>query len=453
MIVNDNKISFLHFGCWNDKCNISDEDVSFDSHSGNINFAFSRNFINKLDTTNIDFAIIAGDNIYPDKRVSIDINRSIIQNGDNCLGQLDIKKYFAIGNHDLDSCEYLLDELNTYGRGINKLPNKGSNIFPHTYYSEEITKNGKIEMVLIFIDTSLLAKQDKCYELLDNRYSGFLDILYNHHIGWLWNTLNKYKNYTTVVIGHAPFFYLSHKGEPKKDNPDKSSPILLVNPDLIKVYQFFKLFGVKLYLCADEHNIQHFYDKTCKIHHIICSAGAKGDVCINYIKYLVNKQNQRGGNEKIDAIDIIKNRLQAFITNNQNKTYNDELISAFFEDNSSINFVITINNDKYNFEILKVALTHGIIKIKYSDDNKFSFEYFIEDNINKTLTNINTIDANNNHYITMNDGSLFIKKFDFNEIIKSLKQSGGDCKITNINYKTTLKELKQLYNTIKSKLS
>ena len=100
---------FIHFGCWNNDGCVKDTDLKKTMNT-------IKNFIER---NKIDFAVIAGDNYYPEKietasrKAYKNINSKIFLSGIKCL--LDavpdkVKLYVLLGNHEFDDVKYIDNE-------------------------------------------------------------------------------------------------------------------------------------------------------------------------------------------------------------------------------------------------------------------------------------------------------------------------------------------------------
>lgn len=70
------------------------------------------------------------------------------------------------------------------------------------------------------------------------------------------------------IVGHHPFYYVGHKAKKSEFNNLKEMGV---------IYDIIKKYGIKFYLCADEHNFQYLYDEEFDIHHIISGGAAGGE--------------------------------------------------------------------------------------------------------------------------------------------------------------------------------
>jgi len=232
LVGNDMERFFL-FGCWNREGCEKNENLS--------------KVIKKLKTDDFDFGIIAGDNVYP--IVNIDqggtkqkyYDPKISDAGYACLMRNISKPMFwVLGNHDVDSCEVALRQVQKNDVSFQKNDDKqtivaGKLIFPNNYYNFVSNLAN-----FIFIDTNLFDKDTNCYAGIDWKVE--LDSMLN----WVNDVLGKSKSTWNIIVGHAPIGGFRTKG----------IRMLIGYEKLLNILQRH---GNKnlIYMCADIHNFQY----------------------------------------------------------------------------------------------------------------------------------------------------------------------------------------------------
>ena len=111
-VADNNKLSILHFGCWNYGC--QQENSGLEKNIISIN--------KYLETNTPDLFLVHGDNYYPEsmeiqgvKYKEFDLIK-LTSGFKNCLNRMNFpKKHIVMGNHDI------LDNNNTYIKMIKKL--------------------------------------------------------------------------------------------------------------------------------------------------------------------------------------------------------------------------------------------------------------------------------------------------------------------------------------------
>lgn len=235
--VNNPYFQFFHFGCWNiDGCQ---EDSNL------------LNVVNVISKEEYMFGIIAGDNVYK-KAYFLDngikkkmYKKEVLDDGITCLERLNVPLFTCLGNHDVETCDILIDEVRrTKGyfqnnRLIAIEPNARW-ILPHNYY-DLIINVGDKKLHFIFIDTNLFSIDKDCYDDKNDKLNVMLK--------WLDNRL-KVNATITLIVGHVYLF-----GFKVKNN----------NEQIVQLHNVERLLDVMMknnkpmfyYLCADLHNFQH----------------------------------------------------------------------------------------------------------------------------------------------------------------------------------------------------
>jgi hypothetical protein len=255
-------ITFFHFGCWNVDGGEVDKPLykvisQIKTHQDNM------------------FGIIAGDNIYKEKKF-LDIstgqivdnippdydnvtnpiyfpkkiyNKKILDEGIDSLEGINRPLFACVGNHDMEECEILLDEIDrtsilmTRGQlSINTDISKW--IMPHNYYNLYCETNTFL-IQFIFIDTNLFIDEDDCYEHLELQRKSKLKFM----LEWLHKVLQENRADKIFIVGHVYLFGFKNKTSNQfvhLNNVELLLDVLNKSP-MKKIY----------YLCADIHNFQH----------------------------------------------------------------------------------------------------------------------------------------------------------------------------------------------------
>ncbi|XWV26395.1 hypothetical protein QJ857_gp0675 [Tupanvirus soda lake] len=223
-------IRFFFFGCWNDGGCKNNENL--------------RNVINNIDNNKhlYEFGVILGDNVYNEKGNKFhDIE--ILKDGIECISNLNLPLYIALGNHDVTQCDI-----------INEQAKKSSYwIFERNFYAIEFNKND-LNVKLIVIDTNLLA-DDKIYNSLTNSKNEPCNLPSNisnnriEMLQFLENQLKDSGNYDWIIVaGHDPLASFKLKSKTK-------GPLAKAHIDIL-----LNLMGRipnLVYICADTHNFQY----------------------------------------------------------------------------------------------------------------------------------------------------------------------------------------------------
>lgn len=211
---------FALFGCWGKGCKPT---------TGQRLVA---NDINR--DPRIEFIITAGDNIYEEKDNPEDFNEFFHANVDNCYTK---PMYSALGNHDL---EYI-DQQMRHTNGIWHLPARN--------YMININDNLRIFVV----DTNPLVEGIRTYQKyiqpIEAANAEFEKSLreFRNFVGDMVTEADLTKKFT-ICVGHHPFITNRHK--------KKGSFVPLTPSDLPDEFQTI-LRVCDMYVCADEHNLQH----------------------------------------------------------------------------------------------------------------------------------------------------------------------------------------------------
>ncbi|XWV25134.1 putative tartrate-resistant acid phosphatase type 5 [Tupanvirus deep ocean] len=223
-------IRFFFFGCWNDGGCRDNENL--------------RNVISNINSNKhlYEFGVILGDNVY-NKKGSTFHDVSVLKDGIDCIGSLNLPLYIALGNHDVTQCDIINEQA------------KKSDYwnFESNFYAVELGKNN-LKLKLIIIDTNLLA-DDKIYNSLTN----FKDEpcvlpsnIYNNKtemLQFLENQLKDYEKYDWIIVaGHDPI--ASFKVKSKTKGP-------LAKPHIDILMNSMGRIPNLVYICADTHNFQY----------------------------------------------------------------------------------------------------------------------------------------------------------------------------------------------------
>jgi hypothetical protein len=215
--VKNDVVKIIFFGCWNKGCgNDSSQKKVFE-------------LVNKHhEIYKNDFQIIAGDNIYPEKKEidGVKANKyhaKDIISGFKCLT---MKPYAIMGNHDTKKCE------------LYELEKSQNIIFPKMYYSLSV-KSNNFESVFLFLDTNLLTHENICEK----------DETKEKMFEWLRDTLPKIETNVVFIVTHVPLITIKQK---------KGSILNLLLDDynviLDELIKYSKIDFI--FLSADTHNYQ-----------------------------------------------------------------------------------------------------------------------------------------------------------------------------------------------------
>ena len=150
---------FIHFGCWNNDGCVKDTDLKKTMNT-------IKNFIER---NKIDFAVIAGDNYYPEKietasrKAYKNINSKIFLSGIKCL--LDavpdkVKLYVLLGNHEFDDVKYIDNEKYDFVKcHIFKQQQAIFRDIANTYFFTDVEANRIKDTLILFIDSTIYEEE------------------------------------------------------------------------------------------------------------------------------------------------------------------------------------------------------------------------------------------------------------------------------------------------------
>jgi len=282
--INNEELNFLFVGCWGvygkdgekedknwkeDKKKWAEKKNTYGQQSV-VNAMIK--FVN--DKGPQQAVILAGDNVYADSEIPLDddFRKKIELYGKHYSYNMDkqfqdgfIKSMstvptdhflIGVGNHDIETCETINKQLN-YKEKKWTMPALSYKIMYINKKPKEFNVN------LIFIDTNMYKKKwcfkqekllhpldDKVYPLEGQEYPK--DAI-EKQADWLGKALDKSPNTWNIVIGHIPFYCVSHK-EPK--DPTNAKKLQVLNEDLYNLMLKYAE-HIDLYMCADEHNQQY----------------------------------------------------------------------------------------------------------------------------------------------------------------------------------------------------
>lgn len=210
--------SIAFFGCWGKGC---DHGTGQEMIATNIN-----------NDPSIDFIITAGDNIYQKKKKGILTEEQFMdffqKNVDLCYAK---DMYSSLGNHDLEYYQY---QKNYHARNRRwTLPSRN--------YTIDINDDIRILM----IDTNpYFEGEEKYIEYLGNAEAGMTE--YNRSKQELEEYIASIvpDERLTICVGHHPWITNRHK--------ENGSVRDTVDPRLRGL-----MYKIDVYICADEHNLQH----------------------------------------------------------------------------------------------------------------------------------------------------------------------------------------------------
>jgi hypothetical protein len=254
-----------------------------------------------------DLPLINGVNLF-------DESLRIINTGFDCFNDNKLS-FMALGNHDVDAKYILLQQINKCFNGDSMDFNDATQqvmiktrwVLPNAYYSVRINLPNK-SLLFIIVDTNLLD-----YDYADSILDTDTQTTYiTKMLQWLDFTLKENNDCLKIVIGHIPLFYFAHKDiqfttryiqkvekdkkkkegivhaapathaddgikKDKKDKKDKKENKLPKNlSTFIQFYDCLIHNNVRIYLAADEHNLQCIQDTKNNISHITCGASPGG---------------------------------------------------------------------------------------------------------------------------------------------------------------------------------
>jgi hypothetical protein len=209
--------------------------------------------------------ILAGDNVYSDSEIPLDdkfkndielygkhysynMDKQFEKGFLECMAQVPTDHFLiGVGNHDIETCE-----------NINKQLKFSNWTMPGLSYKIMYENPEKMFNVnLIFIDTNMYKKKWCFKEGTPLQEQTYPKNAIQQQEDWLEKTLDKSTDTWNIVIGHIPFYCVSHK---PPTNPKK---LEIFNEDLYNLMVKYAD-DIDLYMCADEHNQQYI---TGLVHH------------------------------------------------------------------------------------------------------------------------------------------------------------------------------------------
>jgi hypothetical protein len=187
-----------------------------------------------------------------------DIKKQLSLGFTNCLNKINVNNFFiALGNHDIQTCEDLNEQLN-YG---NRYDLKG------TYYNviyDVVNKENNYRINFIVIDTNLFPEKLGEYEKSCNGDKYTSEQL-NRHVEWIMNVIEEGKSDWNIIIGHVPYKANGHKEKNKT----------IFNESLNELFDKIseRELKVQVYMCGDSHNQQFLKDDDHKLSLVICGSG------------------------------------------------------------------------------------------------------------------------------------------------------------------------------------
>lgn len=186
-----------------------------------------------------------------------DISLQLSEGFKKCFALSGISRFFiAIGNHDIENCEILNEQIN-YKNNLWNMPSTYYNVF---YEISDFTIN------VLVIDTNMYEEEP----LMCTGKPFSEDIIQKQEE---WVKLQKGKADWTIVVGHIPYLANGHK--------EKRS--IVKNK---KLKELIDLVSPQIYFCADEHNQQFIYDQ--EMNRSLIIAGSGGTDLDNIMKMLPN---------------------------------------------------------------------------------------------------------------------------------------------------------------------
>jgi hypothetical protein len=269
---------------------------------------FDKDILSKIisSANGIDLPLVKGVNLF-------DESLRLINTGFDCFRD-EKMSFMALGNHDVEMKYILLQQIRKCFQGSNSIEFNDSNqnilintrwILPNAFYSVRINLPNK-SLLFVIVDTNLLD-----YDYKDSILDTDTQTLYiEKMMKWLNITLRENNDCLKIVIGHIPLFYFAHKDihfttryvekvekdkkkkdeQPvaeatgaeaaKKEKKDKKEKKELKYPKnnftFIQFYDCLIHNNVRIYLAADEHNLQCIQDVKNNISHITCGAAPGG---------------------------------------------------------------------------------------------------------------------------------------------------------------------------------
>jgi hypothetical protein len=274
----------------------------------------------------------------------------IINTGFDCFKD-DKQSFMALGNHDVDTKYILLQQINKCFRGDSMNFNDAAQrvliktnwILPNAFYSVRINLPNK-SLLFVIIDTNLL-DYDYNESILDtDTQTTYIEKM----LRWLDITLKENNDCLKIVIGHIPLFYFAHKDieftsryvkktekkkdkatkeatevsaeaavkKEKKDKKEKKENMLPKNlSTFIQLYDCLIHNNVRMYLAADEHNLQCIQDVKNNISHITCGAAPGGGGADETNTFGVDDQVILFRGDVIIPVDVQQHFVKKIIVN------------------------------------------------------------------------------------------------------------------------------------------
>jgi len=269
------KNSIAFFGCWGTGC---------EEGTGQWYVANSINGDPK-----IDLMITAGDNFYEKKVGKGDDKQTFFRkNVDLCYRKT---MYASLGNHDIE--EYNLQREHTTKNKRWVLPAKN--------YIIHVNKDIRVVM----INTNPFYEREAYEKYLQNGetiWRGDMDEL-NNFIDNL-----PPSDRLTIIIGHHPFLTNRHKNKGKKHTIDERVRKIIDKADL--------------YICADEHNLQHIVSEEDGLDEFILGGGG-GDPDRNIILDYPEKTRYQYGYHGYGVFDVKGKTMEIRYLDSETKEVKD----------------------------------------------------------------------------------------------------------------------------------
>jgi hypothetical protein len=348
------------FGCWNNKYNDD--------------FYFLKKVVaeiienNRID--NYKFAVILGDNYYPNKVKFANDNKyeivleSEILEGFDILNKMELEKRIIFGNHDIVKVtKPLEDELQT--EIINNQKNKtklellkdsldkcsileieksiddGNKNKINFLFDFEITDDNST--LLLYIDTSIydIVNEDNCYnDIYMNEHitskQTIADLIKTQH-KFIKDKITEFVGNNIIIFGHEPIITCKAKEGKNGKNNDKTSIISPLYNQLISVIN-----KDVTYICADNHIHQKGMIKNKRnsyiIHQYVFGTGGTGlDISPtnniyeneNYTYIIDEPYHKKINDELISWRGVVKNNENMPINNNSTEEYGYGVVRIF----------------------------------------------------------------------------------------------------------------------------
>jgi len=289
-------MKFINFGCWNK--GTCDLDHQIDNPITAAISVVLNNIKLYIESNQIDFIVVTGDNYYPTKPDDINKKHDFIdlKSGFDCLKNIDVKKYILFGNHEYNdiytSSSYFINNpyftipfyepincanLVSQQRLLADKPN--FIVFDDVLHEYDAVQ----KKLLIMIDTTMYEKKivTECYaHIFSNVVNKTIDNLKSYQLEQVNTLLSRYNNATEIIItGHHPIIFCKIKND-KQIKKETIDLILFFN-------NLVNLDGKKIvYICADTHFYQKgiitLIESSLVIEqHIVGTGGAKCDNICN----------------------------------------------------------------------------------------------------------------------------------------------------------------------------